>query len=291
MTEKTSAELEHDAEIARAKVSGTADSLRNKMSPGQLIDEFAGMFTGDGGVLTTLKSQVQANPLPVALVGVGLAWLMAGQRGGQSETGASAASRREPSAPLDFDQGGDVTEDDGSAGFSGGFGVTGKAGSMVGFAADALSTAASEAAEGLSDKASAFASVTAEQTTKATAAATDLLRQEPLVLAAVGLALGTAIGAILPRTDFEDQQVGELSDKVRDQASQILDRSADSAKDVARQAFQTIRDEADRHGLAGDGSGLVDQVKQVLQTTATQTEKRVRGKLKEAADKLPGSET
>ena len=80
MTDKSAAELELDAEAARAQVADTAESIRNKMSPGQLIDEFAGLFTGGDGAatLTTLKAQVRDNPLPLTLVGAGLAWLMLG---------------------------------------------------------------------------------------------------------------------------------------------------------------------------------------------------------------------
>lgn len=289
MIEKTSAELEHDAEVARAKVSDTADSIRNKMTPGQLIDEFSGMFTGDGGALTTLKAQVGANPLPVALVGVGLAWLMAGQGGNRSAVDASTATLKPHDQDHAPDYGGADRGDHGLSDASPG--AVSKAASMVSGAAETVSTKASDAADEMSSKASGMASAAAEQTAKATAAATDLLQKEPLVLAALGLALGTAIGALLPRTDFEDEQVGQLSDKIRDQASEILGHSVESAKDVAAQAYQTVKDEADKQGLTGDGGALVDQVKQVVQATASKTEQTVRGKLQEVAEKLPGSDS
>ncbi|RWC26023.1 MAG: hypothetical protein EOS27_26500 [Mesorhizobium sp.] len=292
MIEKTSAELELDAEVARAKVSDTADSIRNKMTPGQLIDEFSGMFTGDGGALTTLKAQVSANPLPVALVGVGLAWLMAGQVGTRPAVGTSTATLKpyEQDHPREFaDYGGGA--DLGDRGPSdAGRGAVSKAASLVSGTAETVSTKASEAVDDISSRASEIATITAEQTAKATAAATDLLQREPLVLAALGLALGTAIGALLPRTDFEDEQVGQLSDKIRDQASEILGQGVESAKDVAAQAYQTVKNEADKQGLTGDGGALVNQVEQVVQATASKTEKTVRGKLKEVAEKLPGSD-
>ena len=49
MTEKSAAELERDADIARAKVADTAESIRSKITPGQLIDDFTGMFAGGDG--------------------------------------------------------------------------------------------------------------------------------------------------------------------------------------------------------------------------------------------------
>ena len=83
MNGRSSAELERDAEVARANVAETADAIRSKMTPGQLIDEFTGMFSGGDGqaALSTLKDQIRDNPLPLTLVGAGLAWLMLGPGG------------------------------------------------------------------------------------------------------------------------------------------------------------------------------------------------------------------
>ncbi|WP_224665126.1 hypothetical protein [Mesorhizobium sp. ES1-1] len=279
-------------------MSDTAESIRNKMTPGQLIDEFSGMFTGDGSMLTTLKSQVQGNPLPVALVGVGLAWLMAGQGG----SAATSPARPYPtgSAPTPRPAGSYGYSGSDSTGDNEGVmdsikdkaaGLASAASSMAGSAAEKVSTTAHDAAHTLSGQASSYVSATSGQAAKAATATADMLRQEPLVLAALGLALGTAIGALLPRTDIEDAQVGDLSDKLRDQASQLLQQGVEGAKDVAAQAYQSVKDEADKKGLTGDGGGLVDQIKDVVQATAAQTESNVREKLKTVADKLPGSES
>jgi hypothetical protein len=117
-----------------------------------------------------------------------------------------------------------------------------------------------------------------------------MLRQEPMVLAAVGLAIGTAIGALLPRTEIEDEQVGELSAKLRGQASDLLHQGVEGAKDVAAQAYQTVKDEADKRVGAEEGS-LVDQVKEVVKATAAQTETNVREKLKTVAGDAPNDES
>ena len=81
MNDQSTAELERDAEIARAKVAQTAESIRSRMTPGQLIDEFTGVFSGGDGMaaLGNLKTQIRDNPLPLTLIGTGLAWLVLGQ--------------------------------------------------------------------------------------------------------------------------------------------------------------------------------------------------------------------
>lgn len=288
MNEKTSAELQQEAEIARARVTDTAESIRSKMTPGQLIDEFSGMFAGgDGGaMLRTLKSQVSANPLPVALVGVGLAWLMAGQ-GGQKPTDINASQQNSRFRDVEGRDGG---QDYGSGeAWVGGMtdsvsSAADSTASMVGNALEEVRAGVSDAARSVSGSAARYGSNTAEKATKAAAATADLLRQEPLVLAALGLALGTAVGAMLPRTDFEDQQLGRASDEVRDKASDLLERGVESAKDVAAQAYQTVKDEADKKGFSADPASVIDQVSEVVKSAASKTEKTVRQKIQEAAD-------
>ncbi|MGX5843529.1 hypothetical protein ACWGTI_22670 [Mesorhizobium sp. ArgA1] len=286
MIEKTSAELQREAEIARANVTDTAESIRNKMTPGQLIDEFSGLFTsGDSSsMLGALKSQVGANPLPVALVGVGLMWLMAGQ-GTQKPSAPSGSSRSNTYPGFTSDVGTADRQSD-AEGLTDAMsdalsGAADKAKSMVGGAIDGVSSSMAGAASSVSDSASQYGASTVDQASKATAAAVDMLRQEPLVLAALGLAFGTAVGALLPRTDFEDQQLGETSDAVREKANDLLHQGVEEAKDVAAQAYQTVKDEADKKGFSADAS-IIDTVSDVVKTTASKTERAVRNKIKDA---------
>ena len=79
------------------------NSIRSRMSPGQLIDEFTGLFTGGDGAtaLNNLKGQIRDNPLPMALVGTGLAWLMMGgtRLAGTDSPAVNATSDRHGRAP------------------------------------------------------------------------------------------------------------------------------------------------------------------------------------------------
>ena len=53
MSEPTPIELERDAERVRAELSDTAEQLKNKMSPGQLMDEVVNYFKdGDTNALS-----------------------------------------------------------------------------------------------------------------------------------------------------------------------------------------------------------------------------------------------
>ena len=75
MSDQSAASLEREANAVRTQVADTAEKLRDKMTPGQMIDEVADYFRNSDGSLAlgNLKTQVRDNPLPLALVGAGLA--------------------------------------------------------------------------------------------------------------------------------------------------------------------------------------------------------------------------
>lgn len=68
----------------------------------------------------------------------------------------------------------------------------------------------------------------------------DLMEEQPLVIGALALAIGAAIGGALPRTQREDEWVGEESDRLYDEArSTVLDEAA-----KARAVGERVADEA-----------------------------------------------
>ncbi|HEY0853810.1 MAG TPA: DUF3618 domain-containing protein [Devosia sp.] len=77
---KSSAELEREVDAQRSRVEARIGEIKDRLSPGQLIDE-ALAYTKDGGshFASNLGSTIAANPLPAALLGVSLVWLMSGQ--------------------------------------------------------------------------------------------------------------------------------------------------------------------------------------------------------------------
>jgi hypothetical protein len=81
---KTSAELEREVDAQRDRVGQRIEEIRQRLSPGQLLDE-ALAYTKDGGshFASNLGQQIQANPMPAAIAAIGLGWLMiSGARGG-----------------------------------------------------------------------------------------------------------------------------------------------------------------------------------------------------------------
>lgn len=77
---KDSAQLEREVEEQRARIENRIGEIKERLSPGQLVDELLS-FTKDGGqhFAANLGQTVSNNPLPAVLLGVSLVWLMSGQ--------------------------------------------------------------------------------------------------------------------------------------------------------------------------------------------------------------------
>ena len=98
-TDKSSAEIEREIETDRQRIGERIDAIQQRLSPGQMIDEVLQYAKGSGGAeyLGNLGQAVKNNPIPLALMGVSIAWMMA------DKTRASASPEpalREPDLPL-----------------------------------------------------------------------------------------------------------------------------------------------------------------------------------------------
>ncbi len=87
--------LAREAEQRRSNLDATLESLKGKLSPGQIVDEAMGYLReGQGADMArNLNRQVRDNPLALGLVGAGIAWLLLGQ--GARDTGRSLRDRHD----------------------------------------------------------------------------------------------------------------------------------------------------------------------------------------------------
>jgi hypothetical protein len=284
MIDKSAAELEREAEAARARVANTAETLKSKMTPGQLIDEMTDMFAGGDGsaALNNLKAQVRDNPLPLTLVGAGLAWLMLGQGASSSQHARAGYGTRhgwEGDYPSTADLGYRSAERDGDSITDKVAGAASSAMEMASEAAGSAKQTFAGATDSIAGSARSVADRSRDMGAQVRHAAEDMFEREPLMLAALGLTLGTAIGALLPHTRLEDETLGKYGNKLRDAGEDLYEKSVEEAKDVAAEAYGAAKEEADRQGLTGDGQTTVaDRVAEVVKSAAERTEESVRGK-------------
>jgi hypothetical protein len=94
--ETQSDQLEQQARRARAQMSGALNELRARMTSGQVLDQLTD-YAREGPAaefVRNLGREVRENPLPLALVGVGVAWLIIASERSARARAARLATRK-----------------------------------------------------------------------------------------------------------------------------------------------------------------------------------------------------
>ena len=217
--------LEREIDDVRAEMSRTLAALERKFSPGQLLDYYMGVVREHGGEFAAnLGHQVKQNPVPMMLTAIGLTWTM--------------LSNRSPYAGND-----EAYTYGGAADDSPGLGEKLKAGAegarqRLGSSRERLASSK----DAMRDRISDTARNTQAQAQRAREGFNSLIEEQPLILGALGLALGAAIGAALPRTEKEDRLMGKMRDdtvgKVKEQGAQAYDKAQETVKEAAAEHGQ-----------------------------------------------------
>lgn len=209
-TRKDPDQLERQVDDARANLSQTVDALGEQLSPGQLLDQVVNLTKKQGGEFAgNLGQQVKDNPLALLLTGVGVTWLIAG----------SGSSGLKPH--LNFKSPDSTSSSGGSA----------KDGESVAQRMQAGMDASTEAAK---DKANAAK----EKAAAAKSQFERTLREQPLVMSGLGIALGAALGALIPPTAAEDKLLGAKSDQAIEKATGALTDRYEEERDRLKHKAQ-----------------------------------------------------
>lgn len=75
--------------------------------------------------------------------------------------------------------------------------------------------------------------------------------ETPLAVGAVALALGVAVGMVLPGTPHEDRMLGPTRDRLMDQAQDVAHDAVQKVQRVVDEVQTTAKDEAQKQGLMG----------------------------------------
>lgn len=247
-------QLRADIEDTRADMSQTLNEIQERLSPENLMDqakeavreatigkvervmgqvgetlsgvtEPAREIAGRAGnaikeVGTTVGDYLWKNPIPLALIGVGVGMLVMKNYGGQSDGNGSAKrrlpqGRRSNYAMGDVGQAARMQQNMGSSTLN-----------QVKETASDLANRSTETLNAIGTKAKSGASRFGE-----------MMRDNPLAAGAVAIAAGTAIGLMIPSTHIEEEYIGNtgerLVERVEDVARDALGRVQDAAKQMA----------------------------------------------------------
>jgi Protein of unknown function (DUF3618) len=94
--DKPASEIEEDIARTRGDLSETLDALEHKLAPRQLLEKGVDMLRDSmDGNWSQVTETIRANPVPLALIGAGLGWLLLSRTGGTEMLGNATRSARE----------------------------------------------------------------------------------------------------------------------------------------------------------------------------------------------------
>jgi hypothetical protein len=399
-THKSSSDIEREVEDTRSGLERTLGELRDRVQPRAVVDEIWDFASGSGGgdFARNLGRAVKDNPVPVVLIGAGIAWLMSGKgtpsfgsrssrgyfsddyhhydedaadysfqpyQGGRRRLTAASSSyadeardpsystpytrsdfRREGYERMRSEEPGMIDKaKDGirNAGDAISDAASRAAGAVTGAAhsvADSVSGAASSVADRVSgaghqvsgsasrfsdqasgygdraaeqagylrERASRFGSDTYRRGASAGRSVSHFAEEQPLLVAALGLAVGAVIGASFRSTQAERRWMGEHADRVRSTAADYAHEGYERAAEALSHTYEEVKKEAQDQGLTTSDAksavgSLGDRVRAVYEKGKDTLADEVRAneadaekKADEASDKLaegikqPGSQ-
>jgi ElaB/YqjD/DUF883 family membrane-anchored ribosome-binding protein len=246
---------------AKEAISGAKQAVR-AATLGRVEDLATNIGDKMNEARDTLVDTVRNNPVPAALAGVGLVWLLMNRSKsskGRSESGTASARSGSSGAGHVIDQVKGAVSGAGSAvagvshqisdatgrGLHQAVDAAGIAVHGLSDGAVALAHSAGDTASHLVDQASDAASSVAQGAKRGAKSVEEgfrtQLHENPLALGAAALAIGAVVGLSLPRTQREDTLMGETRDRLLRDAGDAAHEAATSAGHLAEQALEGVK--------------------------------------------------
>ena len=224
--------LVEDIDETRNEMTGTVEEIGDRLDPRNIVEdakqtvkaatvgkvesmattaeELAGEATETvrdvGG---SMIDTITRNPVPAAMVGLGIGWLvMSGRSRNGSQARHGSQARRNGNDPLRQAQR-----------------TVAEARTEVGRVADELPHQVRATADDLGTSAS------------------EMFDSNPLAVGAIAVAVGTAIGLALPPTSFERRTVGQPVSEALSRAGEVATDALGQVEDQARELEQQAREE------------------------------------------------
>ncbi|HEY2290118.1 MAG TPA: DUF3618 domain-containing protein [Thermoanaerobaculia bacterium] len=286
---RSSREIRSEIDRTRSDMDETFAALDAKLTPKEIGLELWSLFKGGSTTGASKLWQVaREHPMPAAVVGLGLGWLMVessrktdawdgrergdytGWSGGSFRRGYAAAGSYSGHAyDVAKDKVQDVAESAKEA-LSGAGDKVSDLGHDVADKASSLGHQVADKASGLghqvADKASDLRRQAKTGVRRARVGFWQTMEENPLMIGAATLALGVIAGLLIPSTEREDELMGETRDHLLDQAKEAGQQVLDKGKHVAEAVADKVKQEARNQGLTPEG--VVDKVKTVAKEAA-----------------------
>lgn len=248
-------ELEQEMAATRAEMSETLDAISRRLSPETLINQAMERFGGPGEFAGNLSEAVKRNPIPAALTGIGIGWMMMAQRQGWESRPRTHATH-----------GPGVTEK-----------MKHRGSEAVGTGKERLSEAghrASESTRSMRETAEEYRARTQMQISKAAESARDFstrartrsseagrragdfFHDQPLVVGALAVGIGALVGAALQKRSEPEELTRrreELTQRAKEAASEAMEQGGEVARTAGQAATEKAEEVSSRETRSSPG--------------------------------------
>ena len=226
-TNRTPEQIQRELGNTRSRIDNGLDELDNRLGSGDAIKEAASHMRDSAAEISSSVGRViRENPVPAFLIGAGAAWIamsaLSNTRRGQ-EVRARVGERAHDVAVRDGDQAEGLRH-----------------------RADAFKQRAGETVEQARQRAIDAGHRVRESAGQVAGKATDAFESQPLLIGALGIAVGAAIGASIPSTRRENELVGPLRDRLKNDAVDYGREQIQRAGDAAHEAIEGVREETSK---------------------------------------------
>jgi ElaB/YqjD/DUF883 family membrane-anchored ribosome-binding protein len=241
-----------EIERTRADMSETVDAIQERLSPENLKEQAKDRVKeatvgraqeAGSGIVETIR----ANPLPAALTGIGLGWLLVSAR--RSASGQTRYRGR--AYPYDYPpryEGRTTTTSGGTSVPSPGEALE-RARDRVDESATQAHNRASEAASQAQDMVSNLTHQARYQARRASGGFERMVRENPLAMGALAVGAGAALGLAIPQSTQEHEVMGEARDTFVEKAQEKAQDAQQRVQRVAQEAQSAAKEEASNQGL------------------------------------------
>lgn len=264
-------EIQEEIERTRGEMASTLDAIERKLSPRQLMDQAVDTMRGIASDQSRVGTVVRDNPIPLALIGLGLGWLAVSslsssrRRSADEEEAYGSYESYEgvgmqgvgvaPTVTTAWDSPGTTASPTDYSGYETG-----------GDGQSALKQRANEASEQARQKVSQWSRTARSQASQAADRTWEAYQEHPVTMGFLAMMMGAALGAIIPRSQTETEMIGakargalrqarEAAGNIAERAGQVAEKALETAREQGKEALREVtesgKEEAQRQGLAG----------------------------------------
>ncbi len=236
--EASAEELQHDLDRTRADLNETLRAIEQRFSPGQMLDQALDyMKGGPKEYAHNLSEQVKDNPLPVALIGVGIAWLMMGPPRGKGEHEVQYTS--EGIAESMHGMGERVAEKKAD--------MRARMGRRMSETKERFAHASENLRhrrEMASERRGEMSAQLRERGMQARDSFSSMMHEQPIVMGALAVAVGALLGAGLPVSHRERETMGAASGKMMHRGEEMVHKAKEVGSEEAARVGASVKEGA-----------------------------------------------